>query len=97
MSAVTQGIKRRLDGIDQFRDGTYCWLDDILSDNGLPLINSHEGGLDSDYIGFLYEMAELLERINDGVNNDRDAEVRFIERQLTAVLAQGKRQWSVSK
>lgn len=97
MSEVTDGIKRRLDGIDQFHDGTYYWLDEILAENGLPSINSHAGGFDSDYIGFLYEMAELLERINDGVNNDCDAEVRFIERQLTALLAQGKRQWAVSK
>lgn len=95
MSAVTQGIKRRLDGVDQFHDGTYYWLDEILAENGLPLINSHAGGFDSDYIGFLYDMAELLERINDGVNNDCDAEVRFIERQLDWMINRARERWRV--
>lgn len=97
MSAVTQGIKRRLDGIDQFRDGTYDWLDDILSDNGLPLINSHEGGFDSDYIGFLYDVAELLERITDATNADRMAEVTFFERQIDWMIYRARQRWLVSK
>ena len=79
---MTEGIKRRLDGDDQFRDGIYYWLDDILAENGLPSINSHDGGLDTDYIGFLYDVAELLERIDDATNADSMAEVTFFERQI---------------
>jgi hypothetical protein len=97
MSAVTKGIKRRLEGIDQFRDGTYCWLDDILADNGLPLINSHEGGFDSDYIGFLYDVAELLERIADATNADLMAEVTFFERQVGWMIYRARQRWPVSK
>lgn len=48
--SVAEGIQRRLDGTDQLHhDGTYCWLDEILAANGLPLINSHAGGFDPDY------------------------------------------------
>ena len=97
MSAVAQGIKRRLEGVDQFRDGTYYWLDDILSDNGLPSINSHEGGFDPDYIGFLYDVAELLERITDATNADSMAEVTFFERQIDYMIERARERWLVSK
>jgi hypothetical protein len=97
MSAVTEGIKRRQEGVDQFRDGTYCWLDDILADNGLPLINSHEGGFDPDYIGFLSDVAELLERIADATNADSMTEVKFFEWQIDWMIYRARQQWPVSK
>jgi hypothetical protein len=97
MSAVTKGIKRRQAGIDQFRDGTYDWLDDILAKNELPLINSHTGGFDSDYIGFLYEIAEQLERLTDATNADSEAEVSFIERQIDWMIYRARQRWLVSK
>jgi hypothetical protein len=44
MSAVADGIKRRRDGVDdEFRDGTFYWLEDILAANGLPAQDSHIG------------------------------------------------------
>jgi hypothetical protein len=95
--SVIDGIKRRLDGTDQLHDGTYYWLDDILADNGLPSINSHTGGFDPDYIGFLSDVAELLERLNDAANANSDAEVSFIERQIDALIDQARQRWSVSK
>jgi hypothetical protein len=97
MSAVTQGIKRRQTGADQLRDGTYYWLDDILADNGLPSINSHEGGFDPDYISFLSDVAELLERIADATNANSMAEVTFFERQIDWMIYRARQRWPVSK
>ena len=97
MSEVTEGIKRRLESVDQFRDGTYDWLDEILAKNGLPLINSHAGGFDSDYIGFLYEVAELLERITDATNADSMTEATFFERQIDWMIYRARQRWLVSK
>src|SRR3954471_12876464 len=97
MSAVTEGIKRRLEGVDQFHDGTYYWLDDILYDHGLPSINRHGGGFDPDYISFLYDVAELLERITDATNADSMAEVTFFERQIDWMIYRARQRWLVSK
>lgn len=96
-SVVTDGIKRRLDGTDQLHDGTYYWLEELLAGNGLPSINSHTGGFDPEYISFMSDVAELMERINDAANADNDAEVTFIERQIDAMIDRARQQWPVSK
>src|SRR6476646_3669389 len=97
MSAVANGIKRRLDGELPDGDGIYYWVDDVLALNNLPLINSHEGGFDSDYIGFLYDLMEQLLRLADAENADSKAEATFIERQIDAMIDQARQRWLISK
>jgi len=97
MSAVSEGIKRRLDGELPDGDGIYCWVDDILAANGLPSINSHTGGHDSDYIGFLYDLMEQLLRLSDATNADERAEALFIGRQIEQMLDPARKRWAISK
>ena len=97
MSAVEEGIKRRLDGALPEGDGIYHLVDDVVTRNGLPSINSHAGGHDSDYIGFLYELMEQLLRRDDAADADSAAEVTFIERQIDNMIDRARQRWSVSK
>jgi hypothetical protein len=96
-SAVINGIQHRLEHPeDQVRDGTFYWLADILADNGLPSQDSHTGGFDPEYISFMADVAELLERLADAANADCDAEMTFIERQIDVLIAQAKQRWSIT-
>jgi|KBSMisStaDraftv2_1062788.scaffolds.fasta_scaffold963254_2 hypothetical protein len=96
MSAVTEGIKRRQAGELPEGDGIYYLVDDVVTRNGLPSINSHEGGHDPDYIGFLYELMEQLLRRDDAADAGSEAEVTFIERQIDYMIWQARQKWSVS-
>ena len=97
MSAVTNGIKRRLAGELPDGDGIYYWVDDVLARNGLPSINSHTGGHDRDYIGFLYDLMEQLQRLDDAANADSEAEMTFIERQIDWMIYRARERWLISK
>jgi hypothetical protein len=97
MSAVTQGIRRRLAGELPDGDGIYYWVDDFLAANGLPLINSHTGGHDRDYIGFLYDLMEQMLRLDDATNADSAAEVTFIEWQIDWMIYRARQRWLISK
>ena len=97
MSAVAQGIKRRLAGALPEGDGIYYLVDDVVTRNGLPSINSHTGGHDSDYIGFLYDLMEQLLRRDDAADTDSVAEVIFIERQIDHMIERARERWLISK
>jgi hypothetical protein len=93
MSAVTDGIKRRQAGELPEGDGIYYLVDDVVTRNGLPSINSHAGGHDPDYIGFLYELMELLLRRDDAADADSAAEVTFFERQIDWMIHRARQRW----
>ena len=95
---VIDGIQHRLEHPeDQVRDGVFWALKELLAENGLPSQDSHTGGFDPDYISFMAEVAELLERDTDAAEADCVAEARFIGRQIDALIAQAKQRWTVSK
>ena len=72
-------------------------VDDVLTRNGLPSINSHTGGHDRDYLGLQYDLMEQLLRRDDAADADNTAEVVFIERQIDWMIWQrGSGGWSVS-
>jgi hypothetical protein len=96
MSAVTEGIKRRQAGELPEGDGIYHLVDDVLTRNGLPSINSHTGGQDRDYLGFQYDLMEQLLRLDDASDAGSEAEVRFIERQIDYMIWQARQKWPVS-
>ena len=69
----------------------------FVTRNGLPSINSHTGGHDRDYIGFLYDLMEQLLRRDDAADADNTAEVEFIERQIDWMIYRARQRWLVSK
>src|SRR6476646_270474 len=96
MSAVTEGIKRRQAGELPEGDGIYYLVDDVLTRNGLPSINSHTGGHDRDYLGFQYDLMEQLLRRDDAADAGSEAEVTFIERQIDYMIWHARQKWPVS-
>jgi hypothetical protein len=94
MSVVIKGIERRQTDPTEARDGVYWVLKDLLKEHHLPQPESERGGFDPDYIRFLMDVAELLERWTDAAEAYQDSEAAFIGRQIDMAIARAKEQFS---
>src|SRR5262245_56195616 len=93
--AVIDGIKRRLNGEVEMNERTYegvfIAMEWLFEDNGLPSPYSSHG---EDYLHWMEDVAEILQRAIDAAEAGREKEAEFIYRQVAPLIARAKQRWS---
>jgi hypothetical protein len=74
-------------------EATFIEMEMLFGDNGLP---SPYGWHGIEYLHWMEDVAELIERATAAANAGHAAERKFIERQIDALVVKARQRWNAT-